>query len=49
MPTPLEDAIANMAALDALFASARSGTWSVLISKKIQGGCSPHCTFFRIS
>ena len=30
VPTPLEDAIANMATLDALFASARSGTWSVL-------------------
>ncbi len=27
VPTPLEDAIANMAVLDALFASAASGTW----------------------
>jgi predicted dehydrogenase len=27
VPTPLEDAIANMAAIDALFASARSGKW----------------------
>ncbi len=30
VPTPLEDAIANMAAIDALFASARSGSWSVV-------------------
>ena len=27
VPTPLEDAIANMAAIDALFSSARSGSW----------------------
>jgi predicted dehydrogenase len=27
VPTPLEDAVANMRALDAVFASARSGSW----------------------
>ena len=27
VPTPLEDAIANMVAIDALFLSARSGMW----------------------
>jgi predicted dehydrogenase len=27
VPTPVADAIANMAVLDALFASAESGTW----------------------
>jgi predicted dehydrogenase len=26
-PTPVSDAVANMAALDALFASAKSGKW----------------------
>ena len=30
VPTPLEDAIANMTAIDALFESARSGTWANL-------------------
>jgi predicted dehydrogenase len=30
VPTPLEDAIANMAAIDALFASARTGSWANL-------------------
>jgi predicted dehydrogenase len=30
VPTPLEDAIANMAAIDALFESARRGSWAYL-------------------
>jgi predicted dehydrogenase len=30
VPTPLEDAIANMAAIDAVFSSARSGAWVAL-------------------
>jgi predicted dehydrogenase len=30
VPTPLEDAIANMVAIDALFLSARSGAWSTV-------------------
>jgi predicted dehydrogenase len=31
VPTPLEDAIANMAAIDALFISARSGMWASVV------------------
>lgn len=31
VPTPLEDAIANMVAIDALFLSARSGMWTAIV------------------
>ena len=30
VPTPLEDALANMAVIDALFSSARSGSWAAV-------------------
>jgi predicted dehydrogenase len=30
VPTPLEDAIANMVTIDALFRSARSGKWTAI-------------------
>jgi len=32
VPTPVEDAIANMAVLDALVASAASGKWEKVVS-----------------